>query len=306
MDLNRIVSILNGVFGHRILIVLCLRGGLGNQFFQYAASSKVIRRLSKYQYCFVVNTSYYTVKQNSRKIQIERLIDTLGIKHLHGHVKNMWLAGIVYALAERIWRKYSLKITVPLIKFIMDEADLEDYCNAPYKAPIVLIGGYLQSNRYPPDLITVESQIAVAFDKVALHLRLGDYMIKPYSNIYEIISDRYIKSALERIEADTCQKVSQLMVFSENINESRAFMTSLDLPSVEIIYEHPRTAIEDATNMASYRYRILSNSTFSLLIHHISNSGVSYIPKKWFKTMSTPDKLLIHESEAKTLVVIDK
>tara|TARA_R100000734_G_scaffold12289_1_gene9063 strand:+ start:892 stop:1644 length:753 start_codon:yes stop_codon:yes gene_type:complete len=231
------------------MIVPHLKGGLGNQLFQIAAS---------YAHSLDVN-------------------DNFGINYNLPHNLGQGNRAIQYKY--NVFSK--IKSTSIIPSNIYNEPDFS-YNKIPFKKDLVL-DGYFQSEKYFKDYkdliknlfnfssIKINKKYSSLKDKVVLHVRRGDYLEN--SDIHPSTPLDYYKKCLDKLDL----KSYNLLIVTDDIkNVSREFK--------EIDYTHinGKSELEDFVYIMNADYIIGCNSSFSWWAAYLSNSKYNFFPQKWF------------------------
>lgn len=123
----------------------------------------------------------------------------------------------------------------------------------------------------------------------SIHVRRGDYLLKPFSEIYHVCSEKYYQNAIKIIE----NKISNphFFIFSDDIKWIKNKFTNLK--NKTFISDYNLTDYEEFFLLSKCKNHIISNSTFSLIGAWI-NSGQNTIiePSRWFKKKSSGNKII--------------
>ena len=124
----------------------------------------------------------------------------------------------------------------------------------------------------------------------------------PYNKIYNIVNEKYIKDAFEIFKDYKFKKVK---VFSDSLEIAEKIVQRAIGEEVIIEKSTNTDSNEDLLEISSYEFRILSNSSFSLFSHFLSQKGISVIPNNWFKNQETNSTLLKTRSRGNLLFKIE-
>tara|TARA_R100000908_G_scaffold18470_2_gene7108 strand:+ start:568 stop:1320 length:753 start_codon:yes stop_codon:yes gene_type:complete len=231
------------------MIVPHLKGGLGNQLFQIAAS---------YAHSLNVN-------------------DDFGINYNLPHNLGQGNRAIQYKY--NVFSNIESTTTIP--SNIYNEPDF-DYNKIPLQKDI-LLDGYFQSEKYFKNYkdkikqlfnfssIKINKKYSSLKNKVVLHVRRGDYLEN--NDTHPSTSLDYYKKCLEQLDL----KSSNILIVTDDIkNVSREFK--------ELKYTHinGKSELEDFVYIMNADYIIGCNSSFSWWAAYLSNSNYNFFPKKWF------------------------
>tara|TARA_B110001450_G_scaffold99707_1_gene94522 strand:+ start:186 stop:1043 length:858 start_codon:yes stop_codon:yes gene_type:complete len=267
------------------MIYVRIRGGLGNQLFQYCSARSLADRLN-------VNLGLDTREYNANS-PFEMGLNHFNIraeinpKGLIKHKKNGFL-------------KYILDIASGNHKNVYKETNL-DFNNLFVSLPDnTYLKGYWQSEKYFEknrknifkDLQIIESQskknkkISQNIDKtnsVSLHIRRGDYVTNTAYNIkHGTCSLDYYKKSVDYLNK-SLNKDFTIFVFSDD--PEWAFK-NLKLPmNIQFIKHNPATKnYEDLRLMSECKHNIIANSSFSWWGAWLNKNPKKTIisPKEWY------------------------
>lgn len=265
------------------MINLKIKGGLGNQLFQYVAARNLAALNNtdlNIDYSYYSNSGLDTPRQY--------LLDLFNIKPV-SHIKS----GILYNILDfynKVLRKLSLNKKLYLNKYYFEKGvefdnkffDLKDN---------VWLTGFFQSAKYFPDNIREEltlkdstgiKNIIAPGESVFIHVRRGDYL---NNKVYEFCSLDYYNQAVDLIREKVADP--KFYVFSDDID-----WVKNNLNIGDAIYLS-NSDYEDLYLMSQCRHAIIANSSFSWwgawLIDNPNKIVIA--PNNWFtdKTISTKD-----------------
>lgn len=270
------------------MIIVRMRGGLGNQMFQYAACKTLA--LLKNTELKLDDYSYKTFGKRELELYkfsiVERLAsekeinDFLGsykfIRYIHRRINTPFLSKFIYRQ--------------PFFHFD------EDFFMIPDNA---YVSGYFQSQKYfepckdkirkifwQPELLQGVNEklmnIILSTNSVSVHIRRGDKVLNPkYAYFYGSLDIEYYKNALNKIS----QYFDNLKfyVFSDDISWCKQ-----NLPG-EYNYEYisnntGKNSYLDILLMGCCNHNIIANSSFSWWGAWLNNNSGKMViaPKKWF------------------------
>jgi hypothetical protein len=249
------------------MICVRLEGGLGNQFFQYAAArSLALRRGAG----VLLDTSAYG--QRSRRYTFRPL-------ELHGwriEARNATV-GEMRALAVARCLPLASRMISGWQTYVERQRGYEKtFPNLPDQTYLV---GYWQSPHYFSDHATAiadeiqplqplsrKSRDLVdhigATTSVAVHVRRGDYVTLPSAAAYHgALSLPYYTAAINRIRFYVTQP--RFYVFSDDPEWSRAHLPLSQSEAVFVDHNQGSDAWQDLILMSHSRHHIIANSSFS-------------------------------------------
>ncbi len=260
-------------------VICILKGGLGNQMFQYAASYS----LAKYcNFSLVLDISSY--EKNFRSFELG-IFKEFSSKHTYLEKKA----------SVRFFREAS---------FSFDERFFKKYWFQS-----VCIVGYWQSFRYfrrnKADLLKIftfdrklMSDETMMFEKkirkqesVSLHVRRGDYLETQNKKIHGILGIDYYTKALSCFEDENL-----FIVFSDDVDYCREVFTGENFLIIDD--KEGRSDWEDMYLMSICDHNIIANSSFSWWGAYLNKNPEKKViaPKNWFSDNSKDTKDLIPES----------
>jgi hypothetical protein len=263
--------------------VVQLRGGLGNQLFQYAAGREIAERTNT---PLVIDASFVKTEEHRDYalgrygITDELVINELDAKAMLDDVEATTLYAREQFGAWTIWEQ---------------RADFHDQLShAPAGSYIV---GYWQAERYfagvaellrrehaamelRESLRPLAQELSADPSSVAVHVRRGDYVTNP--TITELLPPKdaaYYYGAAEQL-ADAVV-APKFYVFSDDPEWCR---DELILPGTSQIVSGDNTESEDLALIARCSHAVIANSTFGWWGAWLGESPGSVIvgPDKWF------------------------
>jgi hypothetical protein len=285
------------------MVIVRLKGGLGNQLFQYATGRAIARR---------------------RRVRLN--IDLSGLDHgTHRtyELENFNTSGAVVSVealeafkgfaANRVGRflddhrPYYRKAFVRESNFTFDPNILQ-------ASRRVYLEGFWQSENYFKDIesllrreLTVRSEltgqnlamaerIEQSSDSVSLHIRRGDYVSDPVqSEFHGTCALEYYQSAVAKLIGLGIQPT--LFVFSDDIPWAEANL-HFEQPMTFINHNGAEAAYEDLRLMSLCRHQIIANSSFSWWGAWLNpcSKKVVIAPRRWFKAADMDTRDLIPDN----------
>jgi len=284
---------------HQKRVRVFLRGGLGNQLFQYAAGFALSERtgaellidssllpivshekngvlhrpeeISSFRHKGIItrdNESSVTRNQNfARLLQLERIVgDTFGSTALR-------LLGSV-ASETRDLRNHFSKLKTP--------ARINSYCAHPdfFASRADELRAQIYSLSQPSEFFLTHESRVEKEQPIGLHLRLGDY--QNLENIYGKLTSNYFEKAL--LETSHTHENQDLWVFSDEPDKAKEilgkkFLNAYFLPSHTLL-----RPLESLVLLSKMKRKILSNSTFSWWAAYLGNprQETTIFPKPMF------------------------
>ncbi len=276
-----------------IVIIVQLKGGLGNQLFQYAAG----RRLSlTVGVPLKLDISFY-----KRHKQRTYELDQFCIE-----------AGIATPWEVASWRgpRYLTQITRPLglLPRLVMEKSFEVDPTILHLGDGKYLDGYWQSYRYFADVAPqIRRELAVRIppsdtdrvlldrmarcDSVCLHVRRGDYASNPITRQYHgLCTPEYYRTAVEGLAAQL--HAPELFVFSDDLPWVKQNLR-FELSTTHVEHHGVDGAPLELRLMAGCRHFVIANSSLSWWAAWLASSEESsvYAPRHWFAdpTINTAD-----------------
>jgi len=257
-------------------IVVRLRGGLGNQMFQYA-----------------------TARSLSLKTGVKLELDSseLGKGGQRALGLNYFNLPTEICINNSVLSKYIRRLSITRTSLREKKFGFDDRFKL-LREPVDL-AGYFQSEKYfvehRQDILRdftlkdeyVEnikglSEKHIPIDSaISLHVRRGDYTDNKNVDLYAQLGDQYYNDAINLIRQRT-SGAHTLCVFTDDVN----WVTkNLNLPQgSKIISQYTKNDIEDLMLMSQCSHHIIANSTFSWWAAWLNPSATKVViaPRQWF------------------------
>jgi hypothetical protein len=249
------------------MIISKLIGGLGNQFFQYAAA----------RYLAEINA-------------VELKLDLSEFKSYKLHKYSLKYFNII----EKIASQKDLK----KVKHVNEKYFHYDK-NFKKNGKNTLLKGYWQSEKYFNEIssiikndfkiksklkgrnLSVSKKIADC-NSVSLHIRRKDYKPNSYKDqIFDLLNEDYYRAAISNLSKK--EKNLFFFIFSDDHKWVKNNI-KLDYPFINVDHNTAATNYEDLRLMSLCKHNIIGNSTFSwwgAWLNGNKNKSI-YAPKKWF------------------------
>ncbi|SFC76927.1 alpha-1,2-fucosyltransferase [Butyrivibrio sp. YAB3001] len=279
------------------MIIIQLKGGLGNQMFQYAL--------------------YLQLKNLGREVKID---DETGFIDDKLRIPVLDRFGIEYERATKdeviqitdskmdLWSRIRRKITGRRTFRIDEESGIFDP-RILEKENAYLVG-YWQSDKYFPDEDVIAS-IKDAFEKrpqeimkdsvswttlqqieccesVSLHVRRTDYIDAEHIHIHNICTEKYYKSAIDKIRNQYPGAV--FFIFTDDKEWCKQHFRGPNFFVVELD-ENANTDIAEMTLMSRCKHHIIANSSFSWWAAWLNDNPNKIViaPEKWINDRAMDD-----------------
>lgn len=265
------------------MIIVQLRGGLGNQLFQYALGrhlaflNQTELKLDISLLNEVNSWTYRTYSLNDFNIKA-----TLATKDEINRLRGRWGGFVPFLGSQKA-------IVEPHFHFYAPVLSLKD---------AVYLDGYWQSEKYfidiadviredltpkvsGSDTYEVLKESITQCNAVSIHIRRGDYVTNSKANCYfKPCEAEYYQKAIQYLVKYISNPV--FFVFSDDILWAKANF-KIDFPTY---FVEGNSAQEDLWLMASCGYQIIANSTFSWWGAWLNQQPDKIViaPQTWFST----------------------
>lgn len=274
------------------MIVVLIKGGIGNQLFQYALAitlrkehkSEVYINLDFYSGAMLFVREPINLQNNLQLFQQFQEIQINLISRLNKKLKFSKFKYLVYLLNERLGN-YLCEDSQFGFRSVFLKRDLK----------YVVIDGYFSDYRY---IINGLDSVKGAFEKliknknidydnfIAMHIRRGDYAAimrsKNKSNILNIL---YYKKSLEHLKE--LYNIDKIRVFTDDYKWAK-----IELPLIfnnYILDFSPEqfTDVDSLWSISKHEYLICANSTFSLWAYYFGMNDIkqAIFPKEWVNSI---------------------
>ena len=265
-----------------------LKGGLGNQLFQYAAGRALARRL---------NATLSLHPGPPRRGIRSYALGELGI--------DVPLRAPTGARA-RIWHRFQnlrrglglIEVKTPLgwqgpvfcEREVGYDARIEDVAGDVY------LSGFFQSAAYfrtiGPELgaelsaaLAPHRPAGIPGDAISLHCRRGDYAQGAAAQTHGTLDRAYYVRALDKMREIAPD--APVLLFSDDLAGAREMLSGLDIQPID-----GGSRLADLAGMAACAHHVIANSTFSWWGAWIGNSGATIAPRDWYQPGSKPQALI--------------
>jgi len=285
------------------MIIVQLKGGFGNQLFQYAAALS----LGKYHNVPVkVDISLLNIPD--ALIGTTRAFDLLSIQHsievASKAEKNSVKGNKLMQYLQKFLPHYKRNIYKE-VAFNYDQHFLET-------GNKIYLKGYRQSEKYfesitneikkifsiKEELIKDVSNVALLIqseNSISIHIRRGDYTNAAMLEYHGVQDIEFYNQAISFIKEKIANP--KFYVFSDNINWVQENLNLNEEAHLITVDESP-TSITDFYLMRCCKHNIIANSTFSWWAAYLNSNPDKIIiaPKRWFNKANYDTKDLIPSS----------
>jgi|SaaInlV_110m_DNA_1040235.scaffolds.fasta_scaffold09377_2 hypothetical protein len=272
-----------------------MKGGLGNQMFQFSAAYSLAQNLSV---ALDIDTSYYPLSNHNN----------FELKNVFGLNDNKLVFNKKYSrFLNRLLFFVESKLNVKIISTLILSA--EDLDNAIlYENNKIILDDYFQSEKYfvkhRKNLLkllcfpvlsgrNLETQGFIEKNNTcSIHIRRGDYITNPGAvmNMARINSN-YYKKAKTYIEKNV--KNVKFVYFSDDINWVR---NEFHIANSDIVvdWNNESDSYVDMQLMSLCQHNIIANSSFSWWGAWLNKNTEKVVvaPKKWFNNVSLNSQII--------------
>lgn len=259
-----------------MLKILCLKGGIGNQIFEYCQFQQLI---DQQHTCFLHYDVRRLKQHNSQRID--------QVFHITLPHEPFWVK--MYLLLLKVFRRFGV-----FTRLYDDEREdctlIDDYCQN--KSAIVNARDILA---FKTEALTNEAkELKIEIEKVphpvALHVRRGDYLHPSNAANFGTCGMEYYTTAMELIRSK--HPDAQFYIFSDDTEWCAQQSAFKDCKIVQL--NHTADYISMYL-MTLCKNHIIANSTFSFWGAFLSPylDGINIYPAQWFanKDWNKPDFL---------------
>lgn len=280
------------------MIIIKLKGGLGNQLFQYALGRNISSSTNK-EVKFDLSwfkhfpQRQYKLDNFNTKVDVANFFETIGIK------KFKRKDGRRFLILNLFKRHQSVHITEKEYNF---QPQIFQLNKNSY------LEGSWQSYKYFKDIkntireeLTIKEKTSEPFDKimkktkevnsVSLHVRRGDYTTEKVQQVLKLCSLNYYRKAISVIK----EKINNptFFIFSDDIEWVKKNLKT-NSPTV-FVSDYKIEDYEELLLMSMCKHNIIANSSFSWWGAWLNNNPHKIViaPKKWFNDENIKTKDLI-------------
>ena len=271
---------------------LILKGGHGNQLFQFFAGLELSRSLNRK---LVIDTSWYHRAGNKNGLLSPRQFSLDQYEVLSQFQVDSRLFWKNSIQVERVVKRIPHAVS----QFLGFYPELERHQIVRFAAQEIVTFGHWIDRPILPSKSEIKTLLAsqrVAnsiemkdlkqeqrnFPVISIHLRLGDY--ENFKSVYEVTGLEYFSNALRIIEKSTDLKKAKIWLFSDEPKKAHDLISSLIKIDRVLDESTGLNEAETISLMSSSRAIICSNSTFSWWAGYLSEDNTQvYFPKQYLR-----------------------
>jgi hypothetical protein len=286
------------------MIIVQLKGGFGNQLFQYAAGYSLAKHCAA---PLKVDVSEFTVeageKDTPRNYELQYLAipPVIATKQEVDEIKN---TSVIQTYFEKLLPSYKRRV--------YKESRFEFDTNFWQAGTNIYLKGYRQSEKYfAPYTADIKKNfqlqerltghlqpLSLALqqkESVSIHIRRGDYLQQHMKDYHGVLGQEYYQTAIDTINSVVPNP--SYFIFSDSVEwvkENLKFSGQVEFISGTITKTH----YEDFYLMSKCKHNIIANSSFSWWAAWLNSNSTKKViaPKKWFNKAAINTKDLIPES----------
>ena len=290
---------------------MILRGGLGNQLFQYAAGfAESSRRGSA-----LVLETFLLPESETNSAGISSWPQQISQFNHHGeiHRRPLGIRGHLYRLNLELFRKFGAKWPKFAANFgvFSFEGESETITPSTIKK-LRVINSYVANSRYFQGYEhEIKAQISSLIEPSAeylraaemltsdvytgVHIRLGDY--RNLEHIYGSYSSTYLRSCISLLEENS--RLGKLVLFSDERIRAREILHEAGVDPATLVSVPGLSALEELLLLSKCSNIVGSNSTFSWWAAFLNTNEHAriFFPRPLYVSMEIP--------EPKTLLLPD-
>jgi hypothetical protein len=268
------------------MVVVKLKGGLGNQMFQYATARGISQK-----HVFV-DTTYLDWNTTSIDDFVARNYEL----EIFKNKKAIRISKLLYKILHTKKYAFIRNVFFPKFQQVQEKGHSFMESLAEYKNPY--LEGCFQNEKY---FVSIRDKILNEFtfpaldnsnnqnlsiikshdNAVSIHVRRGDYLMQSNINYFGILPISYYKKAIEIVESKTSNP--HYFIFSEDTEWCENNFDFLKDKCTLMNNNHLYDSWKDMYLMTECRHHIISNSSFSWWGAWLStNEGIKLAPEKWF------------------------
>jgi len=300
------------------VVISNIKGGLGNQLFQYATGLAIAIR---YDAVYKIDLSFFENEKYSNAFSLNNFNIPYSIANIQDYeaLINTRSSPLLY---ERILTKLKVQNKFNKRTHIIDTFGFKPSKNILKAKPPCYIEGWCVKEIYftnikehlgkiytPKNPLTNNANYYLdqisSCNSVSIHIRRGDYI---GNDFFETVPLNYYKLAISEIS----KKVEKAIyfVFSDDLNWAKSNLSDIvncqfvDLPSINNY--NGKCDIEDFFLMKNCKNNIISNSSFSWWAAYLNENPDNIVisPKKWYKNKIYQDSLELYSIFLKNWIIL--
>jgi hypothetical protein len=275
------------------VVIVKLQGGLGNQMFQYAAATALLKDGEKVGLNLSFLTENNTDKEDftSRKFELSIFKNIRAYKAINAQVSLFNNTGLYYKVIRRFMRSSLNYVEQQFTEYIpFDQFNKKKH---------FYLDGYFQSEKYfaanrqqilndfefpPLDEVNqaTKNKMLALDNAVSLHIRRGDYAkLQVVTEVHGLLPISYYNKAIEILQKQYPDIT--LFVFSDDIPWVKENLQTGNIPVNHMQQNSAAGSWKDMALMSNCKHHIIANSSFSWWGAWLSTqTGKTFAPEHWF------------------------
>ena len=272
------------------MVIITLKGGLGNQLFQYAFGRRIAKERNEQLYFNIRPLVSNSDRATPRDFKLEGLPNTIIAAEEHAAAFNDLFFGtreaVIISDENTPKKEISATINDPKIKAILIDGYFQDeFYFEPYKEMIrsefqTLLNNYYHKSGLPDNLIPGDQE------SVGIHVRRTDYLEPAKMLVHGICESDYYEKALEIIQSKL--SYPHYYLFSDDSGEAEKVVNGMVkiTTNVSALMEKTPSNDNDLIELAIMmrcKNFIIANSSFSWWGSYLSDADPKLVvsPKNW-------------------------
>jgi len=281
-------------------LITNILGGLGNQLFCYYSSLSLAT--NKKLKLFIDNHDYKFYRKD-RGFILDKFNIKFNVveKDILKEFKYMPLTKLDFYFLN----KFKINVFKKNNKILRENEDYNlDEVLGRIK-PNSYIQGYLQNVNYLIDVKKIMQREITLYktnrvieqlsrkirnsNSCSVHVRRGDYLIKPFNSIYNICSQKYYKNSFEVVTSKI--EKPHYFIFTDDIEWTKKEFNNIE--NKTFISDYNLKNYQEFYLLSICKNHIISNSTFSFIAAWLNyNNNLVIEPKNWFKNKPSGNKIV--------------
>ncbi len=282
------------------MIIVRLRGGLGNQLFQYAAG----KALAEHHRTELLVDLYTYSKHPYRKFELSKFnIDAKEATREQVHLFTGSNPVIRYVNKRENYLRCQKVFAQPHYHFFEDFFSLPDnlYLSGYWQSEkyFASIGSIIREQLTPRALLDDHNSSFIARmqseNSISVHVRRGDYAAsKDYASFFGVLSAAYYEGAIAKMRTEV--ERPSFYFFSDDPAWCRQTFSGLQAAFID--HNKGEDSFKDLVLMSACRHNIIANSTFSWWGAWLNQNQEKKViaPQLWFQRNYLTKKVPVYPS----------
>lgn len=270
------------------MVICSLKGGLGNQMFQYAVAREFSRENSQifFDLSFLKENNKSLGSFTAREFELH-IFKEIQFKFLNPFILKLYLSNkFVFKIFRSILNLKKAYIINDDTDYSRKDQDIV-YLNGYFQNPLLF--GHIRTEllkdfsfpELPENVVDIADLINTK-NAISIHVRRGDYLKPENDNYHGVLPISYYKSAIDRmIELN---KDVSFFIFSDDSEWCKLNFSFIEKEKY-FISDHGNPSWVDLKLMTLCKHAIIANSSFSWWGAWLNdyNEKIVIAPKNWYK-----------------------